>query len=119
MSLFRKAAEKGHAGALYSIGVMYNEGRGVPQNYAEAIKYYRKAIEKGDVGARYNLAVMYFNGEGESQNYVKAYANLQVAAQLEDESACNSLTIVTLKMSPEQIAEGQRLAETILNQLPR
>jgi len=35
---------------------MYATGRGVPQNDAEAAKWYRKAIEGGDEKAKNNLA---------------------------------------------------------------
>ena len=33
---FRKAADQGIAEAQYSLGVMYGEGQGVMQDYAEA-----------------------------------------------------------------------------------
>lgn len=94
---------------------MYNEGRGVPQNYTEAMKYYQQAAEQGDAGAQYNIGVMYFNGEGEPQNYVKAYASISVAAALQDPSARENLSIVQAKMTPEQVAEGQRQAELPLS----
>ncbi len=34
----RPLAEQGHAVAQYNLGVMYNKGRGVPQDYAKAVK---------------------------------------------------------------------------------
>ena len=37
---------------------------GVPQNYAEALKWYRLAADQGDADAQYNLGVMYANGQG-------------------------------------------------------
>jgi hypothetical protein len=33
---YRKAAEQGHASAQYNLGVSYQEGEGVPQDYVEA-----------------------------------------------------------------------------------
>lgn len=36
MKWYRKAAEEGNAYAQYKLGEMYNFGRGVPENYAEA-----------------------------------------------------------------------------------
>ena len=34
-------AEQGYAYAQYNLGVMYENGRGVRQDYAEAVKWYR------------------------------------------------------------------------------
>ena len=51
---------------------MYDEGRGVTQDYAEAAKWYRKAAEQGDTDAQYNLGVMYDNGRGVTQDYAEA-----------------------------------------------
>jgi TPR repeat protein len=38
---FRPLAELGHAYAQHNLGVMYDEGAGVPENYAEAVKWCR------------------------------------------------------------------------------
>ena len=48
------------------LGVMYANGRGVPQDYAEAVKWYRLAADQGDAEAQHNLGVMYASGEGVS-----------------------------------------------------
>ncbi len=39
-------------------------GTGVPQDYAEAGKWYRKAAEQGDADSQLNLGMMYQNGFG-------------------------------------------------------
>ena len=41
-------AEQGNAAAQYNLGVMYDNGEGVPQDYAEAAKSYRLAAEQGE-----------------------------------------------------------------------
>ena len=41
---------------------MYARGQGVPQDYAEAVKWYRLAADQGDARAQNNLGVMYANG---------------------------------------------------------
>ena len=51
---------------------MYNKGRGVPQNYKEAIKWYRLAAEQGFAPAQYNLGAMYFEGLGVPQDHKEA-----------------------------------------------
>jgi TPR repeat protein len=67
--LFQLAAEQGHADAQYSLGIMYHEGQGMSQNYAEAAKWLRLAAEQGYVVAESDLAVMYEMGQGVAQNY--------------------------------------------------
>ena len=44
--LFLPLAEQGDADAQYNLGVMYNEGEGVPQDYKEATKWFRLAAEE-------------------------------------------------------------------------
>ena len=46
---------------------------GVPEDDAEAVKWYRKAAEQGLVIAQFNLGIMYGNGEGIPVNNIKAY----------------------------------------------
>ena len=40
LRLFRPLAEKGNPRAQFNLGFMYANGRGVPKNYAEALKWY-------------------------------------------------------------------------------
>ena len=40
---FNKAAEQGDADAQLLLGIMYNNGEGVPQDDKEAVKWYRLA----------------------------------------------------------------------------
>jgi TPR repeat protein len=46
MKWLLKAAEQGHVEAYYILGCMYDEGKGVPQDRAEAVKWFRKAGEQ-------------------------------------------------------------------------
>ena len=46
MRLFRPLTENGDAIAQYYLGDLYDKGRGVPQNYAEATKWYRRSSER-------------------------------------------------------------------------
>ena len=51
---------------------MYDNGEGVPENDAEAVKWYRKAADQGYAKAQSNLGVMYDNGEGVPENDAEA-----------------------------------------------
>ena len=54
----RARAEQGDAYAQFDLGVMYDTGRGVPQDAAEAVRWYRLAAAQGDAYAQYDLGVM-------------------------------------------------------------
>ena len=60
---------------------MYSNGNGVPQDYAEAVKWYRLAAEQGDANAQYNLGVMYHKGKGVPQDYAEAVKWYRLAAK--------------------------------------
>ena len=74
-------AEKGYATSQYSVGVLYDRGQGVPQDHAQAAKWYRKAAEQGYAGAQYNLGVMYTEGHGVPQGYAQAAKWYRKAAE--------------------------------------
>jgi TPR repeat protein len=48
-------AEQGDAQAQYNLGIMYDNGQDVPQDYTAAASWYRKAAEQGHAQAQFNL----------------------------------------------------------------
>lgn len=112
---YSKAAEHGYAPAQSKLGEMYLEGLDVQQNYVEAVKWFRKAAEQGLFEGQLNLGFMYAVGRGVPKNDVEAYKwyNL-AAANVSGEfrkSAAKSRDIIAETMTPEQIAEAQKLAQ--------
>jgi TPR repeat protein len=59
-----KAAEQGYVPAEAAVAMMYANGKGVQQNYAEAGKWWSKASEGGDLLAARHTWNLYRNGEG-------------------------------------------------------
>ena len=59
-----RAAEQGNAISQYNLALKYDFGRGVPQDYAEAVKWYRLSAEQGRAQAPYNLGLMHYHGRG-------------------------------------------------------
>lgn len=53
---------------------MYDLGRGVTKDYAEAALWYRRAAEQGNVKAQHNLANMYEHKQGLPADYALAAA---------------------------------------------
>ena len=47
LRLFRSLAEQGDPTAQEHLGVMYENGQGLPQDYAEAVLWYRRAAGQG------------------------------------------------------------------------
>jgi len=103
-------AQKGDAAAQYNLAWMYDNGEGVSENDAEAIKWYQKAAEQGDADAQSNLGVMYANGEGVPENKIKAYLWYSLAKAQGNENAKHNLEILKGDMTKEQIAKAQELA---------
>jgi TPR repeat protein len=62
----------GDADAQFYLGLMHANGEGVPQNYAEAVKWFRSAADRGVSAAQYNLGILYARGQGLRQDYAEA-----------------------------------------------
>lgn len=65
-------AQQGYVLAQYNLGVMYERGQGVKQDYFKAVEWYTKAAQQGKAEAQYNLGVMYENGRGVRKNLAQA-----------------------------------------------
>ena len=65
-------AEKGDSAAQFYLGLMYQEGKGVPRDDAIAAKWYRRAAEQGEVEAQTNLGALFHKGRGVAQDSAKA-----------------------------------------------
>ena len=74
-------ARQGNPYAQFSAGVLYANGRGVPQDYGQAAQWYRKAAEQGDAAAQSNLGLLYVNGQGVPQDYGQAAQWFRKAAE--------------------------------------
>ncbi len=107
---YRLAVKEENAEAQNKLGYLYSSGIAVPENNAEAFKWFREAAKKGNVEAQNNLGAMYSLGLGIPENSVKAYVWLSMARAQGHSSAEKSLTNLKKKMTGGQIAEAQELA---------
>ena len=132
MKWWQKAAEQGHAEALFVLGnEAYKCGGTVSDcvdlpdflarvhpEYTEASKWYRLAAERGHLKAQIKIGAMYFEGLGVPQDYVLAHMWYNLAAAQAPKGAgpfwrrgvVKAREAVAAKMTPGQIAEAQRLA---------
>jgi TPR repeat protein len=107
---FKKAAELGHAGAQYNLGLMYNDGQGVTQDRKEAAKWFQKAAEQGFAKAQDILGLMYSNGKVVPRDYVQAYLWFHLAGMNGEPDSTVSRDIIASMMTPSQTEQAQELA---------
>jgi TPR repeat protein len=106
---YQLAAKQKHTQSQLNLGTMYLEGKGVAQDYAEAVKWYRFAADRGNAEANFFLGTMYAEGQGVAKDLVRAYMWLSLGAVSGDADAKNR-DILAKQMTPQQIAEAQKLA---------
>lgn len=70
---YRKAAERGCAGAQARLGECCLIGNGTKQNKKEAVKWFRKAAAQGNARAMLRLGGCYLAGDHVKKNEAKAY----------------------------------------------
>jgi TPR repeat protein len=76
----------------------------------EAVKWYRKAAQQNLAKAQNNLGVCYARNEGVAKDWVEAYKWLLLAARQGHEDAKKNIAMLESKLTPDQIAEGQKRA---------
>jgi len=70
---YRKAADQGDAVGQNNLGYLYEHGKGVPQDYAQAAIWYRKAAEQGYATAQDNLGDLYrYDHPGVDRDWTQA-----------------------------------------------
>ena len=107
---WRPLAEQGDVVAQNNLGMMYRDGKGVPQDYGEAAKWYRKAAEQGHADAQLNLGIMFYNGQGVPRNYVQAHMWFNIAATQGYVLAAVNRETLAYKMEPADVSEAHHLA---------
>jgi hypothetical protein len=117
-----RKAEAGDPAAQYRLGFNYSEGIGVSQNYAEAAKWWGKAAEQEYSAAQLGLGFLLKEGRGIKQDVIEAYkwtylARLNPSGWMQRDSCIQQLNRLRALMTPDQIAEGQKLVNQIVRPL--
>ena len=74
-------AEQGNMVAQFFLGTMYDNGRGVKQDFQLAALWYKRSAEQGWGKAQHNLGVLYDTGRGVVKNDAEAVKWYSLAAQ--------------------------------------
>ena len=114
---FPKAAEQGHVGAQCNLGVLYDEGQGVPQNHTQAAAWYRKAAEQG-LGPMYSSTLACCTTKGEACRRTTRRRQLGIArppckdsSMLNSTLACCIMTAKAYRRTTLRRLSGGKAAE--------
>lgn len=83
----KEAAAQGNASAERTLGFLYVSGRGMPEDYAQAMARYKKSAAQGDAIAEDDIGYLYLTGRGVAKDYQTARGWFQKAAAQDDSSA--------------------------------
>jgi TPR repeat protein len=103
-------AKAGGSAAQFNLGLLYYDGRGVPQNFSEAAQWFEKSADHGYVKAQHNLGAMFAVGKGVKRDPVQAYKWLSLCAAGGEQSCLEQRDLVAAKLSSAKLATAQRLA---------
>lgn len=112
VKLWRLSADQGNLQAQFFLGTMYENGKGVAQDYKEAMKWYRRAATRQDYGApQYALGSMYVKARGVPQDNVRGYMWYHLAASAGDPVAAMLRDALAKKMTPAEIRQAEDMAK--------
>jgi TPR repeat protein len=89
--------------------LLYYDGRGVPQDFAEAARWFERSADQGYTKAQHNLGAVYAVGKGVKRDYSKAYMWLSLCAASGDSSCTGQRDLVAGKLSASKLTAAQRL----------
>ncbi len=112
---YLNAAQKGDSRAMMSLGAMYEDGEGVPKNYAEAMRWFRQAAEHGATNAYDTLGLTYEIGKTVEQNYVKAHMWFNISSANGGLFGGQQRDLLEKYMTREEIAKAQAMAQECMS----
>ena len=110
----RQAAEQGDATAQFNLGFRYASGEGVPQDEAEAVRWYRLSADQGNAFAQYNLGVSYAFGRGVLKDSVLAHMWFNIAGVNGNEAAREGRDNLERDMTRDEITRATELARACM-----
>ena len=90
----RKLAQEGNVTAQNELGLLYKVGRGVPQSYGQAKKWFEEAAKQGHAEAQVNLGTLYLHGDAPPQSAPMALFWFSRAAEQGDVTAFSNLGVM-------------------------
>ena len=72
LAAWRPLAIEGNAEAQNNLGLLYLDGKGVPANLGEAVRYFQLSAAAGSALGQNNLGGLYRDGRGVPQDFARA-----------------------------------------------
>jgi len=88
---YSELSNQGDRTAQRQLGLMYDEGQGIPKQHHQAVRWYSVAASQGDPEAPFYLGRIYHDGRGGPKNYVRARQWYRVAADRGNQKAAVNL----------------------------
>ena len=98
---------RGHPGAQYYLGMIYERGMGVPKDLAAALDWYRQSATNGCVEAAVVLGHYYSDGLEVKQDHAEAFVWYSVAATQGNRLAETFRNSARRKLTPQQLGEAE------------
>ena len=108
---WRPLAEKGDARAQFYLGMLHENGDGVPEDFGKAREWYEKSAAQGDANAQFYLGLMSAFGRGTPLDLVQAHMWYSLAAENGHARAALHRNDLAKEMKPVQIGEAQKRAK--------
>ena len=106
--------------AMYNVGALYENGRGVPANFKAAIDWYERSADKGIATAMLSLGKLLSEGRGVPVDPAEAHAWFSVAAgyftaEDKEEAGENAklLSALTPTLSEKQMERAREIARNL------
>lgn len=110
VSWLKRAADGGHSGAMTRLGLMYQRGTGVLQNYDLAVYWIARAAQKGDPNSMLEYGRLYRDGIGLDKDLIQAYIWLNRSAAANNMTAMREREAVALLLSKDELRLAQNLS---------
>ncbi|HEX8812793.1 MAG TPA: GAF domain-containing protein [Terracidiphilus sp.] len=114
----RKLAEQGDPTAQFSMGARFATGEEVPQDYAEAARWFSLAAEQGHLVSQSTLGAYYWAGRGVPLDLGKAYFWSVLAQAGGDAASKVRVSVLASRMTRAQIATAQQQANDWIKEHP-
>ncbi len=113
-NIWKRLADGGDKVAMFNIGVLRAEGKGIEQDMQQAAQWYRRAAEAGYAPAQFNLGSAYLEGQGVTADKRQAFEWwTKAAAQNHPQSLFN---LATLYLQGDGVEPDQAHALTLYRQ---
>lgn len=108
ISLYQKAANAGHAGAMVALAEAALSGKGLPKDVAVAIRYLQQAAAKQNADAELMLGLLYSQGLYTAPDLKQAKVHFNNAVRLEPQSVAVLYLARALCLGLDQAAQWDK-----------